>query len=70
MFGKIAGAAIGRRLARRNEGGTGMLVGALVPVLGKRLFGPVGLALGGAYVAKKLWDRRARARAAGASGRY
>ena len=64
MFGKLIGAAVGRKLAARHEGGTGALIGLLVPVLGRRLFGPLGLALGGAYVAKKVWDRRQAARAA------
>jgi hypothetical protein len=70
MIGKIIGAAVGRRLASRNEGGTGMLLGALAPAIGKRMLGPVGLAVGGAWVAKKLWDRRSRARAASASAAY
>ena len=63
MFGKLAGAVIGNRLARRHEGGKGALIGMLAPVVGRRLFGPLGLALGGAYVAKKVWDRRQAARA-------
>ena len=62
MIGKIAGAMLGRRLARRDNGGTGLLVGALAPMIARRAFGPVGLAVGGAWVAKKLWDRRNRTR--------
>ena len=61
MIGKIAGAALGRRLAGRYGGTRGMLLGALAPVVAKRAFGPLGLAVGGAWVAKKLWDRRNRA---------
>ena len=64
MIGKIAGAALGRRLAGRYEGGTGLLLGALAPAIIRRPFGPLGLAVGGAWVAKKLWDRRQRSRAA------
>ena len=64
MIGKIAGAALGRKLAGRYNGGTGLFVGALAPVAVKRAFGPLGLAVGGAWVAKKLWDRRNRARPA------
>jgi outer membrane lipoprotein SlyB len=64
MIGKIAGAALGRKLAGRYEGGTGLLLGALAPAIAKRAFGPLGLAVGGAWVAKKLWDRRRAARAA------
>ena len=63
MIGKIVGAAVGRRLAERHEGGRGLLLGALAPVVAKRAFGPLGLALGGAWLGKKLWDRRRRARA-------
>jgi hypothetical protein len=62
MIGKIVGAALGRRLAGRYNGGTGLLVGALAPTIARRAFGPVGLAVGGAWVAKKLWDRRRAAR--------
>lgn len=60
MIGKIAGAVLGRKLASRYNGGTGLLVGALAPTIARRAFGPLGLAVGGAYVAKKLWDRRNR----------
>jgi hypothetical protein len=61
MIGKIIGAAVGRRVAGRYNGGTGLLIGALAPAIARRAFGPLGLAVGGAYVAKKLWDRRNRA---------
>ncbi len=61
MLGKIAGAFIGQKIAGRyNNGGRGVIIGALAPVLARRAFGPVGLAVGGAWVAKKLWDRRSR----------
>ena len=60
MIGKIIGAAVGRRIAGRYNGGTGLLIGALAPAIARRAFGPLGLAVGGAYVAKKLWDRRNR----------
>ena len=59
MIGKIVGAAIGERVARRyGTGAKGALVGALVPVVARRLFGPLGLALAGGYAAKKYMDRR------------
>jgi hypothetical protein len=64
MIGKLIGAAIGKRIAGRNREGQGELIGFLAPVLGRRLFGPLGLALGAGYVAKKVWDRRQAARAA------
>ena len=62
MIGKLVGAAIGRKLAGRHQGGRGMLLGALAPVLVRRAFGPLGLAVAGGYFAKKAWDRRQRAR--------
>jgi hypothetical protein len=62
MFGKLIGASIGRRLAGRNSGAQGALVGAMLPFVARRAFGPLGLALAGGYVAKKLWDRRSRSR--------
>ena len=58
MIGKILGAGIGRRLAGRNEGMKGMLMGAAAPWLLRRAFTPLGLAAMGAYGAKKLYDRR------------
>jgi hypothetical protein len=61
MIGKILGAAIGRKVAGRYNGTTGMLLGALAPVVARRAFGPLGLAIGGGYLAKKYYDsRRAR----------
>lgn len=60
MIGKIIGAAIGRRVAGRHNGGKGMLVGALVPVIARRVFGPLGLALAGGYAAKKYYDSKKR----------
>jgi hypothetical protein len=60
MIGKIIGAAVGRRVAGRYNGGTGLLVGALAPAIARRAFGPLGLAVGGAWLAKKAWDRRNR----------
>jgi hypothetical protein len=68
MFGKIVGAAVGRRLAGRNTGGRGLLIGALAPFVARRAFGPLGLAVGGAWIAKKAWDRRNRSR--GSTGSY
>ena len=64
MIGKIIGAAVGRRMAGRYDGTRGALLGALAPAILRRPFGPLGLAVGGAWAAKKLWDRRQRARAA------
>jgi len=61
MFGKIAGAIIGKKIADRyGTGGRGMIIGAVAPVLARRAFGPLGLALAGGYVAKKVYDRNKR----------
>nr|WP_295372039.1 hypothetical protein [uncultured Sphingosinicella sp.] len=60
MIGKLIGAAIGRRVAGRYEGAQGAIVGALVPVVMKRAFGPLGLLIGGGYLAKKIYDSRKR----------
>lgn len=58
MFGKIIGAGIGRRIAGRNDGLKGALLGAAAPWLLRRAFTPLGVAAMGAYGAKKLYDRR------------
>ena len=59
MIGKIIGALVGREIDRRD--GSGGAKGALTGMLAAgalRRMGPIGLALGGAYVAKKALDRR------------
>jgi len=58
MIGKLIGARIGQRLAGRNEGFRGALLGAATPWLLRRAFTPLGVAALGAYGAKKLYDRR------------
>ena len=58
MIGKLIGASVGRRLAGRNEGLKGALIGAAAPWLVRRAFTPLGIAALGAYGAKKLYDRR------------
>ena len=61
MIGRIASAFIGKRIADRyGSGGRGMIIGALAPTLARRAFGPIGLALAGGYVAKKVYDGRKR----------
>jgi hypothetical protein len=61
MIGKIASALIGKKVAGRYGNGTrGAIIGALVPVVARRAFGPLGLALGGAYLGKKYYDSRKR----------
>lgn len=59
MIGKIAGAIIGKKVAQRYGNGTsGAVIGALVPVIARRAFGPLGLAVAGAYAAKKIYDKQ------------
>lgn len=59
MIGKIIGALVGREIDRRDGSGgaKGALMGAAAAGAMRRL-GPLGLVLGGAYVAKKALDRR------------
>lgn len=59
MIGKLIGAAIGKKVAGRYGNGTrGMLLGAVAPMIARRAFGPLGLVLGGGYLAKKYYDGR------------
>ena len=58
MLGKLAGAFIGEKIAGRNRGLRGALVGAGVAAVARRGFGPLALALGAGWAAKKVWDRR------------
>ena len=59
MIGKILGALIGAEVERRRQesGLKGAVLGAAAVGLAKRL-GPAALLLGGAYAAKKIYDRR------------
>ncbi len=63
MLGKILGAVVGRRVAGRNSGAKGALIGAAIPMIARRGLGPLGLALGAGWAAKKLYDRRQLRRA-------
>ena len=63
MIGKIIGALVGREIDRRD--GSGGVKGAALGYMAGgalRRLGPLGLALGGAYVAKKAYDRRKASR--------
>ena len=63
MIGKIIGALVGREMDRRD--GRGGLKGAAMGALvggGLRRMGPLGMLLGGSYVAKKAYDRRRASR--------
>jgi len=59
MFSKLLGAYIGNRIDRRDGkgGAKGALMGAAAASIIRRA-GPFGLLLGGAYVAKKAFDKR------------
>ena len=65
MIGKLIGALVGREIDRRDgQGGAkGAMLGYAAAGAMRRL-GPLGLALGAAYVGKKALDRR-KARRAG-----
>ncbi len=59
MIRSAIGALVGREIDRRD--GQGGLKGAAVGLVAARLLsrmGPLGLVLGGGYVAKKAYDRR------------
>ena len=58
MLGKLAGAFIGEKLAGRNSGLKGALMGAGVAAVAKRGLGPLALAVGAGWAAKKMWDKR------------
>ena len=58
MFGKIVTAELGRRLAGRQNGLKGALLGAAAPWLLRRAFTPIGAAIIGGLVAKKVYDSR------------
>lgn len=63
MIGKVIGALVGREIDRRDGSGgaKGAAIGWMAAGAMRRL-GPIGLALGGAYVAKKVYDRRKASR--------
>ena len=58
MIRGIIGALVGREIDRRD--GAGGVKGAAIGLIASRILtrmGPLGMALGGAYVAKKAYDR-------------
>lgn len=65
MIRSILGALVGREIDRSD--GKGGAKGALVGLVATRIvsrMGPLGLLLGGGYVAKKAYDRRKAAKRA------
>jgi len=62
MIGKLAGAWLGSRVAGRNNGTKGALLGYGASTLARRGLGPLALGAGALWAARKFRDRR-RARA-------
>lgn len=58
MLGKLAGAFIGSKVAGRQSGAKGALLGLGISALARRGLGPLGLALGAGWAAKKYLERR------------
>jgi hypothetical protein len=60
MLGKIAGALIGRRMAGRESGAKGALLGYGIAALARRGLGPLAAVAAIGWGAKKLYQRRGR----------
>lgn len=63
MLRSIIGALVGKELDQRN--GSGGLKGAAIGMIAARALtrtGPLGIVLGGGYVAKKMYDRHKASR--------
>jgi len=58
MLGKLAGALIGERVAGRNRGAKGAILGAGIAAVARRGLGPLAGALALGWGAKKLWEWR------------
>ena len=65
MFGKLAGAWLGNRVAGGNSGAKGALLGYGAAALARRGFGPLALGAAALWAGKKLYQRRV-----GRSARY
>lgn len=57
MLARLIGALAGEKIAGSNQKLTGALVGAAIPAIARRGMGPLGLALGGAWLARKAYGR-------------
>ncbi len=64
MLGKLAGAFIGNKVAGRHDGAKGALIGLGLAAIARRGLGPLGLALGAGWAAKKFYDKRQAGRGA------
>jgi hypothetical protein len=61
VIGKLLGAWVGNRIDRRDgEGGVKGAILGTIAVGALRRAGPIGLAIGGVYLAKRMLDRRTR----------
>ena len=60
MLGKLAGAFIGRRIAGRNSGAKGAILGYGAAALARRGLGPLAAIAALGWGAKKLYERRGR----------
>ena len=60
MLSRIAGAWLGSRVAGRNSGMKGALLGAGVAAIAKRGLGPLATIAAVGYGARKLWDWKQR----------
>ena len=58
MLGKLAGAMIGRRVAGRNSGARGAILGAGLATVARRGLGPLAGVLALGWGAKKIWEWR------------
>lgn len=58
MLGKLAGAFIGNKMAGRNNGLKGALLGAGVAAVARRGLGPLALVLGAGWAGKKMMEKR------------
>ena len=62
MLGKLAGALIGRRIAGQQSGAKGAILGLGVAALARRGLGPLAAVAALGWGAKKLYERRGRAK--------
>ena len=60
MLGKLPGALIGARIAGRNKGARGAIIGAGVATVARRGLAPLAGALALGWGARKLWEWRKR----------
>ena len=60
MIGKLIGAWLGNKIAGPNSGAKGALLGLGAAALARRSVPTLALVAGGAWLAKKLYDKRGR----------